>query len=161
MQVSCWVVGFEFTKNLVDADIAVSASDEVDALEALTGSQPGSFRISERKEGPKISNERWEEGLNLKLKTTDGKHEMQRFLSVADVNGLILGTRMPKTSLTKEQVESFGLALTQRTEPLLVSMFDADVDLGSVNSVQGRTNESLVGDEPPIAFIPRDEHVTD
>jgi len=155
MQVHCWVVEATFDKNLLEADVDVSGSSELDALEDLTGR---SLRVGERRDDghPRIKNEKWEEGLRLKLKTTDGKHEMLRFLSMADMNGLLLGTRTPVQSITREHAEQFGRALMARTTPLVVSMFDANVDLDNVNSTQGRPEGSLGGDEPSLSFIPRE-----
>lgn len=156
MQIACWVVAYEFTNNLIDADVAVSAPEELDALEQVTGHSPGSLRVGERQEGPRVSNERWEEGLKLTLQTTDGKHQMFRFLSMADLNGLILGTRTPRESLTREHAEAFGKALMARTTPMTVSMFDANVDLDHVQGVTGKPDGTLDGSELPISFVPRE-----
>ena len=156
MQVTCWVVEAKFDRNLLDADVDVSGSSELDALEDLTGR---SLRVGEHRDDgrPRIKNERWEEGLRLKLRTTDGKHEMMRFLSMADMNGLLLGTRTPIQSITREHAEDLGRALMARTTPLVVQMFDASVDLENVNGTQGRPDGSLGGDEPPISFFPKEQ----
>lgn len=158
MQVSCWVVESTFDKNLLDADVDVSAGDELDAVEGVMGLQPGKLRVGERQNDgrPQIKNERWEEGLKLKLRTSDGKHEMVRFLSMADMNEMLLGTRTPLQSITREHAEDFGKALMARTTPIVVSMFDANVDLDNVHGTQGRPDGTLDGTEVPISFLPKE-----
>jgi hypothetical protein len=152
------VVESKFDRNLLDTDVDVSAGDELDAVEDMMGLHPGKLRVGERQNDgrPRIKNERWEDGLRLKFRTTDGKHEMVRFLSMADMNEMLLGTRTPLQSITKDHAESFGRALMARTTPIVVSMFDANVDLDKVHGTQGSPDGTLDGTEAPISFLPRE-----
>ena len=155
MQVQCWVTGCEISKNLVSADVSPSRPDELRSIELLSGLRKGALNLGKSADDgePLVSNERWEDGLKLSMTTVDGKSEMTRFYSMADLNELILGTRTPSRSLTKEEALQFGRALMARKTPMTVAMFDAGVDIDKIKVAPGKPEGTLDGHEPSIGFV--------
>ena len=125
------VVSCEYVeRQLISADFNPRKTDEQVAIEDLLKLPKGEMAREDEDIEKKaaFTNEVYEDGLKLKLKIVESGRTYERFLGARDLRRMVNLGR----NLTREEMEFFGDQLVGRKDPMLMSTFDASVDLDEV-----------------------------